>query len=85
MLSAREAAERLNCSMSHLRALRLRRDIPAQKIGRDFFYDEADVERVASLPPRPPGFPKGKTWADVGRAGRYTRSQPPPPKPRSKS
>lgn len=70
--------------MSHLRALRLRGEISATKIGRDFFYDEADVARVAALPRRSPGFPRGRTWKDIGRAGRYTRSQP-SDKPRSKS
>ena len=77
LLTAREAAERLHCSMSHLRALRLRDDIQAQKIGRDFFYGEEEVERVAKLPPRQAGFPKGRTWADIGRTSRYTRQSPP--------
>lgn len=74
MLDAKTAAARLGYSMSHLRTLRLSGQIHGEQIGRDWFYEEQEVARVAALPRKPVGFPRGKTWEDIGRKTRFTRS-----------
>jgi len=74
-LSARETAARLHYSMSSLRLMRLSGQIQGEKIGRDWFYEEVEVARVAALPRRPVGFPKGKTWQEIGRTSRRTRTK----------
>lgn len=60
MLTAKQTAERLQYSISHLRNMRLAGRIKGKRIGRDYFYTEAEVERVAALPRPKPGWPKGR-------------------------
>jgi excisionase family DNA binding protein len=57
MLTTNEAAKRLGFSTRRLLVLIEHGRIPAEKVGRDWLLNEADVEAFAAVP-RPTGRPR---------------------------
>lgn len=57
LLSAKEAAERLNVTSSRVRQLILESRLPARKIGNAYAIEESDLALVAD---RPTGRPKAQ-------------------------
>jgi excisionase family DNA binding protein len=61
LITTKEAAEKLGVSVSRIQKMIWAEQIPAQKLGRDYFINEADLKLVED---RKPGRPsKAKTIA----------------------
>lgn len=58
LLTTKEAAEKLGVSVSRIQKMIWAEQLPAQKLGRDYFINEADLKRVED---RKPGRPRKST------------------------
>lgn len=67
LLTTPEAAARLGVTVTRVQQMIAAGRLPAQKMGRDYFIKEADLQLVANRKPGRP--PKAKTLAPAAKRG----------------